>query len=320
MTPGEVPWAHTVFEQPWWLEATAPGRWGAVVVRRDGDVAARLPYTVKERLGLRVLTQAPLTRYVGPWIRPVEGKATTRLAREKDLMAALIDGLPECVSYRGHFAPAVTNWLPFHWAGFDATVHYTYRVDDLTDLDRVWADCAKDVRMKIRRAQRSLEIRTDVALDDVLALHHRIFARKGMATPFDDALAHRLEQACAARDARTVLCAVDADGRPHAAGYFVRDADATYLLYGGPDPERATSGAWLLVLWEALRSAAATGTRFDFLGSMIESVERVNRGFGALPVPYFAISRDRPALDLVRTARRTLRQEIRLLSSRRGRG
>jgi hypothetical protein len=42
-TPGEspedtVPWVNAVFEQPWWLEAVAPGRWDAWSCA-DSDVA-----------------------------------------------------------------------------------------------------------------------------------------------------------------------------------------------------------------------------------------------------------------------------------------
>src|SRR5690349_7234170 len=59
--------AHTPFEQPWWLDAVAPGSWGEVVVERQGEPVARLPYVRKRKLGLTVLTQPPLTRFVGPW-------------------------------------------------------------------------------------------------------------------------------------------------------------------------------------------------------------------------------------------------------------
>ena len=34
--------------------------------------------------------------------------------------------------------------------------------------------------------------------------------------------------------------------------------------------------------------------RFDFAGSMIKSVERFLRGFGATQVPYFAITKTHP--------------------------
>ena len=311
----DVQTAHTPFEQPWWLEAVAPGQWGAAVVERQGEVIARLPYIRKRKLGLTVLTQPPLTRFVGPWLRPSEGKYGTRLGLERELMGELIEQLPPYDVYRGNFAPAVTNWLPFYWAGFDATVRYTYRLDDLSDPDRLWAEVGGNVRSRVRRAAKDVEIRTDGCLDEVLRINRMVFERQGLCPPFSDELAHRLDAACRSRGARQIVAAHDGEGRVRSALYLVRDATTTYLLYGGTDPDFRSSGVNSLVVWEAIRRACEESRQFDFLGSMIESVERVNRAFGARQVPYFLVSRTRPharallaARDVAqRTTRRFLR-------------
>jgi Acetyltransferase (GNAT) domain len=284
---------HTPFEQRWWLEAVAPGRWGEAVVQRQGEIVARLPYARKQKLGLTVLTQPPLTRFVGPWIRPSTGKYERQIGIERELMDKLIEQLPPHDVYRGNFAPAVTNWLPFYWAGFEATVRYTYRLDDLSDPDRLWAVLGGNVRSRVRRAAKDVEIRTDVPLDDVLRINRTLFERQRRCSPFGDELAHRLDEACRARGARRIVAAVDAQERVRSALYLVRDATTTYLLYGGTDPEFRSTGVNSLVVWEAIRGACDGSDRFDFLGSMIESVERVNRAFGARQVPYFFVTRSR---------------------------
>ncbi|MGD9531183.1 GNAT family N-acetyltransferase [Pseudonocardia sp.] len=304
--------SHTPFEQPWWLEAVAPGRWGATVVERQGEVVARLPYVRKQKLGLTVLTQAPLTRFVGPWLRPSEGKYEKRLGVERELMGELIDGLPPHDVYRGNFAPAVTNWLPFYWAGFESTVRYTYRIDDLSDPDRLWSELGGNVRSRVKRAAKGVEVRTDLeselVLEEVLRINHRLFERQGLGVSFGDDLARRLDAACRARGAREIVTASDAKGRVQSALYLVRDATTTYLLYGGTDPEFRSSGVNSLVVWEAIRLASQTSQHFDFLGSMIEPVERVNRSFGARQVPYFFVTRARPRARAVFAARRGVRR------------
>jgi len=309
--------AHSPFEQRWWLDAVAPGDWGEVVVERQGDVVARLPYLRKRKLGLTVLTQPPLTRFVGPWLRPSTGKYATQLGVECELMGELIEKLPPHDAYRGSFAPAVTNWLPFYWTGFEATVRYTYRLCDLSDPDRLWSEVGGNVRGRVRRARDSVEIRTDVCLDDVLRINRMLFERQGLSPPFDDALAHRLDEACRKRDARQIVAAVDADGRVQSALYLVRDATTTYLLYGGTDPEFRSSGVNSLVVWEAIRRACARSQQFDFLGSMIESVERVNRSFGARQVPYFFVSRSRPHARALLATRAASTRAVDLLRRRR---
>lgn len=308
--------AHTPFEQPWWLDAVAPGSWGEVVVERQGEPVARLPYVRKRKLGLTVLTQPPLTRFVGPWLRPSTGKYAKRLGVECELMGELIKQLPPHDVYRGSFAPAVTNWLPFYWAGFEATVRYTYRLNDLSDPDKLWAEVGGNVRSRVRRAQDQVEIRTDVCLDDVLRINRMLFERQGLSPPFDDDLAHRLDDACRQRDARQIVAAVDARGRVYSALYLVRDATTTYLLFGGTDPELRSSGVNSLVVWEAIRRACEKSQHFDFLGSMIESVERVNRSFGARQVPYFFVSRARPHARVLLATREASARATRVLRHR----
>jgi hypothetical protein len=295
---------HTPFEQRWWLEAVAPGRWGETLVERGGEVVARLPYVRKQKFGLTVLSQAPLTPFVGPWLRPSCGKYERCIGAEHELMRDLIVRLPRYDVYRGNFAPQVTNWLPFHWAGFKATVRYTYRLDDLSDPDRMWAELGGNIRSRVRRARKHVEVRTGVGVDEVLRITRKLFLRQGLPTPFGDDLAHRLDEACRERDARTIVAAVDAQERVQSALYLVRDATTTYLLYGGTDPEFRSSGVNSLIVWEAILHARSGSQRFDFLGSMMEPVERVNRAFGARQVPYFYLTHFPSRESLVTNTRR----------------
>ena len=85
---------HTIFDQPWWLQAVAPGAWDEIVLEKGGRPAARLPYVTTNRRGLRIVSQPPLTQTLGPWLAPSAGKYAQRLAAEKDFMSALIERLP----------------------------------------------------------------------------------------------------------------------------------------------------------------------------------------------------------------------------------
>ena len=286
------------------------------MVERHGEIAARLSYVRKQKLGLTVLTQPPLTRFVGPWLRQSTGKYEKQLGTERELMGALIEQLPSFDVYRGNFAPAVTNWLPFYWAGFEATIRYTYRLDDLSDPDKLWAGLGSNVRGRIRRAQKGVEIHTDVCLDDVLRINRKLLEARGLSVQFSDELGHRLDQACREREARQVVAAVDAQGRVQAALYLVNDATTSYLLYGGTDPDFLSTGVNSLVVWGAIRRASERSQRFDFLGSMIESVERVNRAFGARQVPYFFVTRSRPYARALLAARDGVRRSARAAAAR----
>jgi hypothetical protein len=61
----------------------------------------------------------------------------------------------------------------------------------------------------------------------------------------------------------------------------------------GEDPALRSSGAGIRLIWEGiLHTSEVLGLdRFDFVGSMIEGVERVRRDFGARQLPYFNITK-----------------------------
>jgi hypothetical protein len=288
-----APCTHSIFEEAWWLEAVAPGSWGEAIVKRGEEVFARLPYVLKRRLGVRVVTQPPLTPSLGPWIRQTPGKYAKQLETEKDLMSELIEELPPFDAFRQNFSPAVTNWLPFYWAGFEATPRYTYRIPDLSDLDAVWDDLAPNVRRHVRKAEKELTLRTDLGVDVLHELNRQIFERQGLPAPYDAQLLRRLDRACAERGANATLFAVDTRDRVQAAAFVVHDGDVSYLLTSGVDTALRGSGAQSFLTWAAIRQSAAVSGSFDFAGSMLEPVERFNRAFGARQRPYLFVRRTR---------------------------
>jgi hypothetical protein len=285
---------NSVFEQPWWLDAVAPGRWSAAVVRRGDDVVARLPFVQRRRAGVAAIVQPDLTQTLGPWMAPLECKYARRLETEKKLLGQMIRMLPRFDLFRMNFSPALTNWLPFYWAGFEATVRYTYRLDDLSDLDRVRGDFQDHVRRGIRKAERSVEVVHDHPLEPVLRLDARTFARQGRRPPYSDDLVRRLDAACAARGARRILAAVDARGRTHAVLYLVWDERTLYPIISARDTELQAFGANALLYWEAIRFASTVSRTFDFEGSMLEPVEHFVRGFGGRQTAYFCVSKATP--------------------------
>jgi hypothetical protein len=314
-----VPYVNSFFEQPWWLDAVAPGDWGEAVVRNDDEVVGRLPYVRRRRLGLNTIVQPPLTQTLGPWLAPSTGKYARRLEVEKKVLTHLIDELPRFDHLRINLTQRLTNWLPFYWAGFQATVRYTYRLEDLSDLDALKSEFQEHVRRGIKKAERAVEVRDDVALEELLRLDAQTFARQGTARPYSEELVRRLDAACAARGVRRVLAAVDADERVHAVLYVVWDEQTLYPILNARDPDVQAIGANTLLYWEAIRLAAEVSGAFDFEGSMIEPIEHFVRGFGGRQTPYFAIfksnARAQPAL-LAQQARRGLSGLLRQAAER----
>lgn len=292
-----------IFAQDWWLDSTVGNEnWDVAVVELDGQVVASLPYVRKKKLYWDVCSQPPLTPALGPWIRPLDAKPASRLARDKELMNALIDQLPAFHLYQQGWHYSQTNWLPFFWRGFEQTTRYTYRIPDLSDSDFLWAQLQGNIRREIKKASKrfSLQVRDDLDIDQFLELNAKTFARQGRELPYSSAYVERIDKACAARDARRILIAVDQEGEMHAGAYLVWDEDSAYYLMGGADPALRNSGAASLVMWEAILLSASVTRSFDFEGSMKEPIERFFRSFGAQQVPYSVVTRvNSPLLSLL---------------------
>jgi len=291
MTGVAIDQVNSLFQQPWWLDAVAPGQWSEVQVEKGGQLRARMPFLVKRRYGLRILTHPRLSQTMGPWTAPIAGKSGKRLGEEKHLVDALIDQLPECDYFSQAFHPSVTNFLPWLWRGFTQRTLCTYQLEDLTDLDLVWRNFGETVRNQVRKAQQLVAINGDADLETILDVNDLTFARQGLKAPYGRDYLRRIEAACAPRNASLRLTAEDPQGRTHAALYLVWDAAASHGLILAGDPELRQSGAGTLLMWEAIRRVAGLTRTFDFGGSMLEPVETFFRNFGARQVPYHHLSR-----------------------------
>jgi hypothetical protein len=298
--------SNSIFQQPWWLDAVAAGRWEEATVRRDGRLVARLPYVVNGPRGLRTVGHPPLTPRLGPWIEPSSGKYEAVLRNEMQVVGELVEALPEGPSFHQLFSPTVWTGLPFHWAGYDLTVRYTYRLHDIGREEDVWGGLSSKMRSQIRKAQQAVTVRTDLGIDRFFSVWRQTFERQGMRPPNAQSELERIDEACARHDAREMLFALDEHDRVHAVLYTVLDRSGAYYLLGGGDPALRSSDANSLLVWEAIRRSARVADVFDFEGSMIRSVERFFRAFGARQTPYLAVTRTTRRLRAVRAARRAL--------------
>lgn len=283
-----------IFSKAWWLDATAGDNWDVVIVESNNEIIASLPFVKKKnKFGLTLLTQPPLTQHLGPWLKFSSDKYASRLGQEKDLIQDLYKKLPNHDYYHQNWHLKRTNWLPLYWMGYSQTTRYTYRINDLSNLDLIWADLQKNSRKSIKRCIEDLGIvvRTDLDIDAFLKLNRQVFYRQGMEVPYNDDLVYRIDEATSKNNAKQIFIAEDPEGRHHGAMFLIWDSDSAYALMGGSDPELRRSGAISLVRWEAIKFAAGVTKHFDFEGSMIEGVERSYRAFGAIQTPYFSITK-----------------------------
>ena len=277
-----------VFAQPWYLDACAEGgAWDVVLAHDNGRVVAALPYFHKRKGPFRYVTMPPFVKMLGPYLLP-EFRGV--LKKEHELLAELIRQLPAFAAFKQNFYPTVTNWLPFYWQGFRQTTYYTYRLA-LPDLARLEAGLSTRLRRDIRLARQRVRVVHDLPLATFYAVNRLSFVRQGLAVPYSEAQFRHHDAALAAQGARQLFFAVDDEDRVHSVAYLIWDATTAYYHLSGDDPALRTSGAGLLLVWEAIRYAREVlGLAcFDFEGSMLPGVERIRVRFGAVQTPYFFV-------------------------------
>jgi hypothetical protein len=287
----------SIFARSWWLDAVCPDGYQLLRVRRGGRIVAGMALANPERQGGALVIRMPrLTQTLGPLLAPTTGcKYETNLSHEMDWLRELVALIPPADGLAFHCHYRFTNWLPFDWAGFQQTTRYTYLLDDLHDLAAIYNGMSAKTRNIIRKSQKAgIVVEECDNIETFLPLLRLTFARQDMQLPYSEDFVRRIDAACAARDARKMFAARDREGRIHAILYHVYDHKSMYYLMQGSDPALRSSGAALLVQWHAIQYAPTVTAVYDFEGSMVETIERVFRSFGAVQRPFYTIFKPVP--------------------------
>ena len=286
-----------LFHQPWWLDAACgPGSWQVAVARNEetGAVEGVLPYCVRSRFGVRILSPPPLTPFLGPLLFPPEGlNPYKQRTFEEAAVHRLLAQLPRTPVARLKLHYDVHNWLPYRQAGFQQTTRYSYRILEPGDPDRVWNNFHPKLRNKISHAARLCIVQPADDAGPVFRLFEQGFRRKGRAAPVSAEWFAGLDEALQQHGARAAFLCSGGQGQPLAGAYIAWDEQSAYLLLTGVDGQANIRGAAALAVWASIQFVAERGLIYDFEGSMLPGVERFFREFGGELCAYHYLVRYR---------------------------
>lgn len=282
-----------VFSRPWWLDATAGvDQWDVALVKQGAEIVATMPYLKRERLGFTLITHPPLTQTLGPWIKPLEGDYSARIKHQHKLLQALLEQMPPFDYFHQQWHHSNTNWLPFYWAGFRQTTRYTYIIEDLRNLEEVFAGFSHGKRRNIKRAEdNGIQIRFDIPAETFYQNHKMTLAQSGKKILYSYELFKGIAESGRQNNSACTAGAYDAEGNLHAAVFIIWDENSAYALLNTLDRRFRESGASVLLTREVIRHVSTRTRMFDFEGSMMKQVEGSVREFNTRQVPYFCISK-----------------------------
>ncbi|MHC3995078.1 GNAT family N-acetyltransferase [Thiomicrolovo sp. ZZH C-3] len=289
-TENEIP----IFSKDWWLDVVCGEvNWDVVLIEKGGEVVASMPYFRIKRLIFTLIAMPKLTQNMGVYIKYPKGqKYYKKLSWEKEIMTDLAEKLPDVDRFSQTFHYRVTNWLPFYWQGYEQTTRYTYVIDENTSMEALDSSLETDIRRRRRKADQS-GIRVIEKNDPhkFYTLNKMTFERRGKDIPYSFETVEKIYHACQKNGLCKIFFAETKDHRDIAAAFLIADENSVYYLMGGIDPKYKNLGGMDLILHESIRFALENNKSFDFEGSMVQSIEKYFRSFGAVQKPYFQITK-----------------------------
>lgn len=270
---------NTLFAQNWWWDAVCPPENRRVLQTENGSI---WNIAVVRRLKIfKFYSMPPLTQHSGPC-----------LADRQDFIE-LLALIPrrQSLSLNVGFELNANEIRFAQEQGIQVEKRVTHRLEDLSDLTKVYQGIKAPRQRQIRKAERHL---TAMQIDDIeplIKLQEETFKRRGMKNPYPPQTVRRLYAAVKARQAGCLIALEDKQHQIMACGLFVHDDKVCYSLTHGFHQLGQDLGAGSLLQWKGIEYASKNGLIFDFEGSNIESIARFNLSFGASTRTYACLER-----------------------------
>ena len=286
-----------IFQQYWWMETVCAGKqWDVALATDDnGRLLAALPYLIRKRFGMRYILQPQLTQFSGPYfLTPADMSDRRRIDFEHNACSKLIDQLESLhlAYFFQRFSPTVTDWLPFYWRGYKQTTRYTYRIDDISDTEKVFDafDRTKERQRRIRRIAEQYTVDTSISSETFTKFHADYWHSRGQQDVTPPELMKRVIDTATTRNQGLTIGLRDSEGKLAAAWFAVYDSNCAHALLSAKAPDEQSADVSALLIWRMIEALSIRSAAFDFEGSMEPSLEYFYRSFGARQVPLMEVS------------------------------
>lgn len=277
--------------QPWWMDAVCAGKqWDVLLVENEqGEILGAMPYLIRKRLWMRYVIMPQQTQIGGIWISGEYTDDQWVVAEVCRRMAEQLGQLHLAYYYQQYPSGSLCV-EPMRALGFRTRERVTYRIEDLSDLDKVISRFSKNKKRQLQKAL-SLHAERGCNPEDFYRFHANCMHEQRKRITYTREFFLVLERKLRRRNQCEILTIKDADNHIHAAAFLVWDARRMYYLIPCYSLEYKSTGAGALLVLESIKLAREKQVQFDFEGSMIRGVAAHYKQFGSEPCTYYSVEK-----------------------------
>ena len=277
----------------WWLKEHCTDEFKILTLWKNGKIVAGIPLKYGGYFGEKP-PNIPFSLFNGVVLAKTQKKKySAYLSEEMDILRNIISHIPDGIKLSLSCHPSFTNLLPFLWVGATQSVGYTYICENIRNTDILWDGLRTNIRTDIKKAEKSgVFVDEDPSCSVFWELTNKTWKRQGLIPPFNEDVIKNTHSLCLKHNAGKILIAYDKEKTPLGGLFYTWANDTAYFLLSCADPELRSIGVTSLIYWKGMLDAAKVAEKVNYCGSVISSIERVLRAFGAIQTPYFKIELD----------------------------
>lgn len=280
-----------LFLMPWWLDAVCAGKEWDVLLAEDneGKIVGALPYLLRKRAWFKFIIMPQQTPIGGIWVTPEVTGDRWKTAEVCRQLKEQLDTMGLAYYYQ-QYLPGSLCVDAMKAYGFTVKERTTYRVDDLSDLNKVVESFSKNKKRQLQKAL-SLHAERTMDVEDFYRFHCHCLATRKRRINYSREFLLVLERKAKRAGQSEILSICDADGNVLAAAFLVWDKHYMYYLIPTYDSTFGESGAGALLVLEAMKRAREKHVMFDFEGSMNKGTAKHYQQFGSTATKYYSVEK-----------------------------
>ena len=281
-----------IFMHAWWMDAVCAGKQWDVLLSYDssGNIQAAMPYLIGKKAWMKYIVMPQQTQIGGIWIADtVLSDSNSRITEICQDFAHQLANLGLSYYYQQYpiNSPTIESMRELK---FKVKERITYRIEDLTDLDKVIGAFSKNKKRQLQKAL-SLHAETNMNIEDFYRFHTLCLQEQGKQISYSREFLLVLERKTSRLQQSQIISIHNADNEVLAAAFLIWDKHSMYYLIPCYNPKYKDSGASALLVLESIKLSRQKGVACDFEGSMSRGIANHYKQFGSTRTVYYSVER-----------------------------